>query len=356
VKARPRLGLRGRLIIALVGVALLSPDLVALYANVNLTSHLQSAAQARLAQSASHFSAAAAAAYGENDAWTPAAVNTLRHLAALDDLRLTLYGGAGERLATPDGGLPPLQSGASRSGVVRSGGQPVGRFTIAPLDGHLLTPGERQLGHELNQLHLLAGGIAAAVGVVLALYLALTLSRPLLRMRRVAQQIRRGDLEARVELSNDAEMRSVEQALNSLAETLQREEELRKENLADLAHELRTPVMGILARVEAAQDGVLSDEAANLAALHHEALRLSRLLNDVSALAEAERPGLLLHRESLDLGELAHRQVSAMLGLYEDKGVLLSEDIGAARVEGDAQRLQQVIVNLLANALAYTER
>ena len=100
-----------------------------------------------------------------------------------------------------------------------------------------------------------------------------------------------GDLDARVPESGDAEIAAVADALNRLAETLQQEEGLRKESVADLAHELRTPVQGMLARVEAAQDGVLDDEAANLSAMHDEALRLARLLDDLSALAEAERPG-----------------------------------------------------------------
>ena len=96
--------------------------------------------------------------------------------------------------------------------------------------------------------------------------------------------------------------------MNRLAETLQREEELRKESVADLAHELRTPVNGLLGRIEAAQDGVLSDESANLAAMHEEAVRLSRLLDDLSSLAEAERPGLLLTVEPVDLAAVAEAQ------------------------------------------------
>jgi signal transduction histidine kinase len=354
-RRRPRLGLRGRLIIALVGVALLSPDLVALYSNLTLNAHLRTAAHERLSQSATHFTAAAQVIYGESGRWTPGAVSTLTHVAELDGLRLTLRSSAGSLLATPARGLPTPEPGSEHSGVVRAGGRLVGRFTLAPLDGHLLTQAEQQLGHQLNQAHLIAGGIAAAVGVVVALYLALTLSRPLLDMRRVAQRMRSGNLEARLKLSGDAEMRAVEEALNSLAETLQREEELRKTNLADLAHEVRTPLMGILARIEAAQDGVLADESANLAALHDEALRLARLLDDLSALAEAERPGLLLKKERVDLGEVAGLQARAMRALFEKKGVALEEQVERACVDGDPKRLRQVVANLLSNALAYTE-
>jgi hypothetical protein len=145
----------------------------------------------------------------------------------------------------------------------------------------------------------------------------------------------------------------VGQALNRLAETLKREEELRKENLADLAHELRTPVMGILGRMEAAQDGVMDDERANLEAMHDETLRLVRLLGDLTALSEAERPGLLLRKEHVDLAEIARGQISVVEARFEAKGLDLAAELESVSVEADPQRLQQVVANLLANALRY---
>ncbi len=155
--------------------------------------------------------------------------------------------------------------------------------------------------------------------------------------------------------SGDDEIAAVAAALNRLAETLQQEEALRKESVADLAHELRTPVMGILARVEAAQDGVLEDDAANLSAMHDEALRLSRLLDDLSALAEAERPGLLLDAEPVDLAAIARAQTAAFAGAFADKGIALAADLRPAPVNGEPKRLEQIVVNLLSNALRYTD-
>jgi signal transduction histidine kinase len=164
-----------------------------------------------------------------------------------------------------------------------------------------------------------------------------------------------GDLDVRVKETGDDEIRSVARALNGLAETLQREEELRKESVADLAHELRTPVMGLLARIEAAQDGVFDDEAANLSAMHDEALRLTRLLDDLSALADAQRPGLLLAGEPVDLAEVAAGPAAALAQSFADKGIAFTTDLRATVVAGDRKRLEQVVVNLLTNALRYTD-
>jgi two-component system sensor histidine kinase BaeS len=182
-----------------------------------------------------------------------------------------------------------------------------------------------------------------------------TLSRPLRHIRAGAEAMGAGDLETRVPESGDDEIAAVAAALNRLAETLQQEEALRKESVADLAHELRTPVMGILARVEAAQDGVLEDDAANLSAMHDEALRLSRLLDDLSALAEAERPGLLLEAEPVDLAAIARAQTTAFAAAFAEKDIALETDLLPAPVNGEPKRLEQVVVNLLSNALRYTD-
>jgi two-component system sensor histidine kinase BaeS len=164
-----------------------------------------------------------------------------------------------------------------------------------------------------------------------------------------------GQLATRVRETGDEEVRAVAHALNALASTLQHEEEMRKANVADLAHELRTPLMGVLARIEAAQDGVLADNAANLAAMHDEALRLGRLLDDLAALADAERPGMLLTLERVDLADVAAAQIRASAGDFAEKGIALTSDLQRALVAGDRGRLEQVAANLLSNALRYTD-
>ena len=352
MSGRRRWGLRARLLVAFVAVALLGTVVTTVYSSVSLTSHLETSAKARLHNSATHFGDVAAVV-SENGGWSRQAVETLHHLAQVDFLAVDLYDKDGGLIFShPTSG--PVQEGAAATAPVTVGGREIGRVVVSRYDGRLFTAEETRLRQELLRMHAVAGALSAALAVLVALYLAVTLSQPLRRIRAGAEAMSAGDLDARVPESGDDEIGAVAEALNRLAETLQQEERLRKESVADLAHELRTPVQGILARVEAAQDGVL-DDAANLAATHDEALRLARLLDDLSALAEAERPGLLLNTEPVDLAAVAGTQTAAFADAFAEKGIELSSSLRPALVDGEPKRLEQVVVNLLSNALRYTD-
>ena len=353
MSGRRRWGLRARLVVAFVTVAMLGAVVTTVYSSVSLTSHLAASARTRLQNSATHFGDVAAVVSSDG-AWSQQSIETLHHLAQIDFLAVSLHDSSGRLVFShpPSGSVEP---GAAASAPVRIGARQIGELTVSRDDGRLFTAEETQLRQQLLRMNAAAGVTSAAIALAVALYLAVTLSRPLRRIRAGAEAMGAGNLDTRVPESGDEEIRAVAEALNGLAETLQQEEGLRKESVADLAHELRTPVMGLLARVEAAQDGVLADEAANLAAMHDEALRLARLLDDLSALADAERPGLLLSLEQVDLAAIAEAQVGVFADSFAEKGIALSSDAEAAIVNGESKRLEQIVVNLLSNALRYTD-
>ena len=346
-------GLRARLLVAFVAVALLGTIVSTVYSSVSVTSRLEASARTRLDHSATHFGDVAAVV-SRNGAWTRQSIETLHHLAQIDFLAVDLYDSSG-KLVFSHPPSAPVQEGAAATAPVMMGGQKIGTVVVSRDDGKLFTGEEIQLRQQLLRMHLVAGAVSAVIAVLVALYLAVTLSRPLRRIRAGADAMSAGDLDVRIPETGDDEIAAVADALNRLAETLQQEEGLRKESLADLAHELRTPVMGILARVEAAQDGVLKDREANLSAMHDEALRLARLLDDLSALAEAERPGLLLDAVPVDIAAIAGAQMAAFADAFADRGIALSSVLHPAVVDGDPKRLEQIVVNLLSNALRYTD-
>lgn len=328
---------------------MLAVALATLLGNVGLRPRVEDAARDRLARAAMHMAEVTAAVYLDEDGFTPNARRTIRHLAALDDVRLTVRpeGGAAFSAGRP-------AAGARASAAVEVGSRRVATVTVSSQSGALLTPDEEHLRHSLNRLHLIAGAVAIVAALLIALVLAETLSRPLRRIRAGAERLERGDLATRVDISGDSEVRAVGRALNRLAETLEHEEEIRKTSVADLGHELRTPVNGLLARIEAAQDRVLTGPE-NLQAMHDEARRLTRLLDDLSTLADAERPGLLLDKHPLDLAALAERAAASFAPRFAEAGIDFRTELDPVFVSGDAKRLEQVAANLLANALRYTE-
>jgi signal transduction histidine kinase len=359
VKLLVRVGLRARLAIALVGIALLAVGLATLLANRGLHPRLTAAAQARLDGSAHRFAQVAAQLYRQSGRWTKADLASLTHLSMMNGLASSLSSPDGTVIASSARG--PLMPGQPRSSPrspkgsapVVVGGRTVGRVVVAPVEGGLLTPEEISLQHSLDRLHMVAGAISVAAALLVAFLLAQTLSSALRRIRATAQEIEGGRLSARVDVSGDPEVRAVGHALNRLAETLEHEEDLRKQTVADLAHELRTPVNGLLSRIEAAQDGVL-DPASNLEAMHAEALRLTRLLDDIQQLAEAEQPGLLIEKRLLDLSAIAAEEADAFAPRFAEKQIEFEVDLEPVEVVGDEARLNQIVANLLSNAHRYT--
>lgn len=346
--ALARLGLRARLAIALVGLAVLTVALATLLANRGLDPLVEDAARSRLQRSAEHMAELAAAVYRDEGGWSRATRETLAHLAELDGLRIAVGTGSG-RFGSD------LTDAETASAPVSVAGRTVGTIAVAQTGDGLLTPEESHLRHSLDRLHLVAGAASVVAALLLAFLLAETLSRPLRRIRAAAQRIAHGELQTRIAPVGDPELRSVADALNRLAETLEHEEEIRKQTVADLAHELRTPVNGLLARTEAAQDGLLTGPD-NIEAMHEEALRLTRLLDDLARLADAEQPGLLLEKETLDLAEVVRAAAASFAPRFAEAGIRFEVEAGSVWIEGNAGRLEQIVANLLSNALAYTER
>ena len=337
-----RLSLRARLALAMAGVAVLAVALATILSNQGLGDELDRTSRERLGATASHLAGVAAEVYAQEESWTTQARTELRHLAAADALRATLDP------ASPRRGL-------AADAPVNVAGRKVATLRVVPEDPAAFRAADRALHSRLNRLHVIAAALAAVLGAVAAFMLSTAFARPLQRLTRGARLMQQGELGVRVEPDGGPEMQDLARALNRLASTLAREEELRREATADLAHELRTPLTGILSRIEAAQDGVLPDTRSNLHAMHGEALRLRQLLEDLGRLAEAQQPGLLTARVPVDIAQIVRGRLDAQAADFARKGIGLEPDLHPAIADGDAARIGQIVDNLLSNALRYTD-
>ncbi len=199
----------------------------------------------------------------------------------------------------------------------------------------------------------LLAALAAALAV--SAYVARRLARPVAQLATAATDVTEGRYESRVEaFGYGGEFDTVATAFNDMAARLADVEATRRRLLADLGHELRTPLATIEAYVDAAEDGVVVPDEETWAVLRTQTGRLRRLAEDIAAVSRAEEHRLDLHPHRVGAAQLAHAAVRAAQPRYLAKGVDLREQIGDGEVEADTERMGQVLGNLLDNALRYT--
>lgn len=345
-----RIGLRSRLAGAMAAVAIVSVALATFLANHGLQSEIRRSAADRLHTTASHLSELAADLQASGVSSSMAA-EELTHVAAFEGLLVAVQNVDG-RLVSGSATLGG-RNGASAAIVVQ--GRMTGTVTVAPTNRAAFEKADQSLHDRLNRQHVLAGVLAGVLALGAALFLSIPLTRPLRRLTEGAHRMERGELDVRVTPKGGVELESLARALNQLASTLELEEELRRDATADLAHELRTPVTGLITRIEAAQDDVMTDPAANLEAMRGEALRLARLTDDLAQLSDAQKPGLMLDKQRVDLAEIAAQRADAIERFFSENEIRFDRDLDAATIEGDSGRLEQMLDNLLSNALRYTD-
>jgi two-component system OmpR family sensor kinase/two-component system sensor histidine kinase BaeS len=219
---------------------------------------------------------------------------------------------------------------------------------------------ENFLVSRLTRAAITAGLIAAGLSLLLALLLSYTLMRPVRELTRAAQRLGERDLSQRVRVSGKDELAELALSFNRMADSLQKAEDNRRALTADIAHELRTPLAVQRANLEALQDGVYPLTPENLAPVLEQNLLLTRLVDDLRTLALADAGQLTLERTPTDLAGLVERVVERFQPQASGRAIALRLDAdslpGAALplLSVDPQRVEQILSNLLSNALRYT--
>lgn len=211
------------------------------------------------------------------------------------------------------------------------------------------------------QRSLLQGlGLAAVVAIATAISVSLFVSRrivvPIQQLMDASSRIASGSYEERVPIDDDFEITQLAASFNRMAEALEQTEQRRQALIADVAHELRTPLTSIKGYMEALIDGVMPADQEIYTLIYQEADRMYRLVQDLQELSRLEAGQTSLHARPISVADLARGMLGRVRPQFEAKGVYLGGQIApdTGWVWGDSDRLHQMVLNLLGNALQYT--
>jgi two-component system sensor histidine kinase BaeS len=256
------------------------------------------------------------------------------------------------------GTAPPAESTAKPGRLVRRdvavGGRRVGSVVVAFTTGGL--PGaDRRLRNTLLETVAAGAGVAALLALGAAVLVSRRITRPVAALTETVRAVEGGDRTARVgDIAAPGELRALASAFDRMADRLALEDSLRRMQVADVAHELRTPLTVLQGTLEAMADGVVPADAGQLASVHDEVLRLIRIVEDLETLAAADAAAFVLEPASVDLAAVAGGAAATLRPRFEAAGLALETRLSPAVVDGDADRLHQVVANLLTNALKFT--
>ena len=221
--------------------------------------------------------------------------------------------------------------------------------------GELLTPEAAIFLSEQRRSGWLSLLVASVLAAVLAFLLARHFSRPISRLGDTVRQLKKGDYASRAEVDSTDEIGLLAEDVNSLATTLEASEQTRRRWMAEIAHELRTPIAILKGELEALRDGIRDHDAASLGSLGEEVDHLAGLVDDLQMLALSDTGALRFNLQSVDLSSLVCSELEVFRPRLEDANIAIELRVEqGAVITGDLMRLRQLLRNLLENSLRYT--
>lgn len=274
------------------------------------------------------------------------------------DQRLTLTDLQGVIIADSTGAAPGTAFASTSATAVTVTGSTGALATLWVEGGMAMGGGGDPQGllNRVNRAVWLAALAAGAVGLALGAAFSFGLTRPLQRLTAATRAIAAGDLTHRVALRSRDEIGELAASLDSMAAALQEAERQRRSLTADIAHELRNPLAVLQGNLEALNDGVLPPTAENLQPLIDQSRLLARIVDDLRTLSLAEAGELRLERNDSDPESLAQAVVARFQTQAAARRIALAVETSRPlpRIFVDAQRIEQVLGNLLSNALRHT--
>jgi two-component system sensor histidine kinase BaeS len=335
------------LAVALVAIALLA-GLTAAFSSADVAS-LAARQRADLTKA---IAVAAGSVWDRNDTWSSADLSSELDVATRTGLAVQIRDQSGRTVAASASFASAAGPTLDMPVVVdtRQVGSVLSRAT-----GSGLNAADRVLQTALLRAIAGAAGLAALLALLTGIAVARRITRPVTRLIAVTRAMAAGNRAARAgQTGGPDELRELAAAFDQMAGALDRQEQIRRNLVADVAHELRTPIAVLQAGHEALLDGVAEPTPAELGSLRDEVLRLARMVGDLQTLAAADAAVLNLVRRECDLADLAAVAADSLGHRFEAAGISVVTELAPCSVRADERWLHQVITNLLTNALKFT--
>jgi two-component system sensor histidine kinase BaeS len=265
--------------------------------------------------------------------------------------RFALLDAERRRVAGYDGAAPGM---IERE--IRIDGRTVGWLMLAPFQS-VSSDAERKFSQGQQRTSWAVGIAAVLLAAGVAMWVSRTLLTPVKRVASATHRLAAGDYGTRVEVASRDEVGQLAVDFNRLAHTLQRNEEMRRELMADLSHELRTPLGVLHGELEALEDGVRTLDAPSLRSLQAEVATLNKLVSDLYELSLADVGALAYRKADVDLLEPLRLTAAAFAERLAARGLRLQLELPETPLTAfaDERRLQQLFNNLFENSCRYTD-
>ena len=229
---------------------------------------------------------------------------------------------------------------------------------IGRLEVRFLLPKRENIFIRRTNLYLLTAlGIVGSLAMILSIVFSNRMTRPLREMATAASAISDGDLSKRVNIITTDELGKLAHAFNVMAASLQTQEQLRKKLIANVAHELRTPLTAIQGEIEGMMDGLMPMDKEQLESLSEESVRLAKMLDGIDELSQAQASTLTLRKKRFDLKPFLETIVERFGRPARESGIMIGLECGQGLlVNADPDRLSQIVINLVTNALKAVKR
>lgn len=209
----------------------------------------------------------------------------------------------------------------------------------------------------LNKSLLISGIVALVLGLLISIIISRGLTIPLIKISKTAEEMRKGNLGTRVDIkTNTIEIDNLSKSINYLAETLQKQEMLRKRLSSDMAHEIRTPLTTVKTYIEAIMDGIWEPTNEKLKSCHEEIERITKLTEGIQNLSKIEEENITLNKTKINVSVEIEKILNTFEATYRSKNIKTIIDIDSniiANLDGD--KFKQIMYNILSNSYKYSK-